>query len=151
MPTPSKLTDETRDVILRLIGAGNYRETAAEFAGIGRATLYRWLKRGEVAAAADEPDPADATYRDFYQAVVAAERQVEVLSLAKVRAAADQHWQAAAWWLERRFPERWGQRQKIDMPAFVEQRAGEIAAEFGIDKQELIAEVERIMRTRAPR
>ena len=30
------------------------------------------------------------------------------------KAAGEGNWQAAAWWLERRFPERWGRRERVD-------------------------------------
>ena len=35
--------------------------------------------------------------------------------MALVQSAAPQHWQAAAWWLERSFPDRYGRRDRNEV------------------------------------
>jgi hypothetical protein len=49
-----------------------------------------------------------AEFSDQYQKALA---EAEMSSLAKVRAAAGSDWKAAAWFLERRAPDRWGRRR----------------------------------------
>ena len=46
-PLGPTITDEIQDEIVRLIEAGNYPDTAAQAAGISRATFYRWRKEGQ--------------------------------------------------------------------------------------------------------
>lgn len=107
MAQPLKLTDATRDRIVQAILAGNYMETAAAYAGISKQTLYRWIQM------ADEPD-ADPIYRDFRDAVETARAQSEIRNVALIQKAAnDGTWQAAAWYLERTNPRRWGRRDSV--------------------------------------
>jgi transposase-like protein len=42
---PTKLTGERRVIVLDALRSGEMRYRAARRAGIGRATLYRWIKR----------------------------------------------------------------------------------------------------------
>lgn len=65
MGRPSKLTPEIEERILEVIRAGNYREAAAQAAGIAPETLSRWMGR--------EREP----YRSFRQSVLAAEQVAE--------------------------------------------------------------------------
>ena len=89
---PSKFTVERQERILDAIRGGNYIETAALAAGVGKSTFYEWLDR----------------YLEFADAVKEARAAAELRYLAIVERASAETWQAAAWWLERSFPERWG-------------------------------------------
>lgn len=99
----SKLTPEVQERIIQAIRAGNYRETAAAYAGIHIGTFYRWLQKGERAKS--------GPYREFREAIERAEAEAEVRHVAIVAKAATDDPKAAMWWLERRFPDRWGRRQ----------------------------------------
>lgn len=46
---PSKLTDERADTILQAVEQGSYLKVAAAAAGVGEATLHRWLADGVTA------------------------------------------------------------------------------------------------------
>jgi transposase len=106
MPRPTKLTPETQARIIQALEAGNYFETACGYAGIGKTTAYRWLEQGE--------QQSSGIYRDFRDAVEKASSNAEARNVALIQQAAKDTWQAAAWWLERRAPDRWGrQRQEI--------------------------------------
>ena len=106
MGRPSKLTPERAKRIVELIRAGNYAEVASKASGIGESTFYAWLERGRTARS--------GVYREFLEAVEKAAAEAEALYLERVRVAAasgaPSTWQAAAWWLERRFPRRYGRR-----------------------------------------
>jgi hypothetical protein len=54
----SLLTPELQDRIVRVVKAGNYLNTAAQYCGIGESTLKLWLQRGRAALALrDRHDP----------------------------------------------------------------------------------------------
>jgi transposase len=101
-----KLTGDLIERITRLIGDGNYIEVACAAVGIGKTTFYRWLERGEKAET--------GVYRDFWNAVKKAEAESESKYVGVIRDAANSGtWQAAAWWLERRYPDRWGKKDQM--------------------------------------
>ena len=92
---PTKFTTERQERILRSIRAGNYVETAALAAGIGKSTFYDWLDR----------------FPDFADAVQKARAEAEARYVAVIEQATETSWQAAAWWLERTAPNRWGRHE----------------------------------------
>lgn len=105
---PSKLTPQITDQIRALLLAGNFVETVASFVGIHRDTFYEWIRRGERGWQVDiEP----VNYVEFSDTIKKAMSQAEVLSLNDIRQRTD-NWQAQAWFLERRHPDKWGNRQK---------------------------------------
>ena len=104
---PTKLTPEVTERILSAIRAGNYLDTSAAHAGIHRDTLHAWLRDG---ANNKSPD-----LRQFSDAVQKAIGDAESMHVARIAAATQKHWQAAAWWLERRYPDRWGQKLRQEV------------------------------------
>lgn len=60
----------------------------------------------------------------FLQAIKEAESQAELLAVAQVRKAGqDGSWQAAAWYLERKFPTRWSRREKHELETTIKENA----------------------------
>ncbi|HEY3021799.1 MAG TPA: hypothetical protein VGJ32_16490 [Solirubrobacteraceae bacterium] len=100
---PAKFGPDAVDRIVSVLRAGNYPQTAAAAAGISLETFYAWLRRGDP----DRADPADAPYREFRERVERARGEGEARNVALVAQAAATSWQAAAWLLERQYPERW--------------------------------------------
>jgi hypothetical protein len=101
MAPPSDLTPEIREKVIAAIRAGNFLEIAIAFAGIPEDVFRDWLHRGQE----EEQGP----YRDFCGAIDQALAEAEVRDVALIGQVAKEKWQAAAWRLIRRFPERWGQ------------------------------------------
>jgi len=101
---PTKFTPETRKKILWALRLGNFRRTAAEYAGISERTLADWLAKGE----AD-----DGEHAAFLDDVLEAEQAAEVRALGVIQQAATRDWKAAAWFLERKFPERYCTRAAV--------------------------------------
>lgn len=99
MARPTKLTPELQAAVVQAIAAGNTRHDAAEYAGVGMRSLYRWLARGRKAKG--------GRYRHLWQAVKKAEADAVVRNVAIIQKAAQKTWQAAAWWLERKRGEDW--------------------------------------------
>jgi transposase len=116
---PSKLTPEAIAQLEQLVRAGTTIDVAAAAVGVNRATIYRWLAAGEKAR--------KGTYtRQLREAVERARAESESVLVARIgQAAAKGSWQAAAWLLERRFPERWmkpTERPLPDAPAAEDER-----------------------------
>lgn len=95
-----KLTDEPVRRILDVLATGGTHRTACRVAGISTSTFYSWLERGE-----REPS---GPFPEFLDAVRQVEAQREVEALATISKAAGEDWRAAAWYLSRRYPNRWG-------------------------------------------
>ncbi len=95
-----KLTDEPVRRILDVLATGGTHRTACRAAGISTSTFYSWLERGE-----REPS---GPFPEFLEAVRQVEAQREIEALATISKAAAEDWRAAAWYLSRRYPERWG-------------------------------------------
>lgn len=108
MGRPTKLTPEVHEIIVEAVRAGNYIETAALAAGIHRDTFYGWLERAK-----DEPG---SIYSDFSDALESAKAEAEKRDLSIIsQAAHDGSWQAAAWKLERKHPQRWGRVNRTEI------------------------------------
>lgn len=112
MGRPLKLNHELIARLTVALKTGAYVETAAAYVGIHKDTFYRWLRKGN-----DErnhiqnggkPRKTYGLYLDLYDAVEKAQATAETRDLAIISSAAETHWQAAAWKLERRHPGRWG-------------------------------------------
>jgi transposase len=103
-----KLTADLTEQITKLISEGNYVEVACSAVGIGKTTFYRWLEAGDSAQS--------GIFRDFWNAIKKAEAEAETKYTGVIKDAANTgNWTAAAWWLERRYPERWGKRDRLEM------------------------------------
>lgn len=127
---PSKLNDALHEAIVKILRTGCTVETAAENAGISKRTLQSWLQKGEDAEtrsdAGDKLTAADQRYMALAQDVRRARSEAEVRALATIqRAAADGTWQAAAWYLERSFPERYASKRQ---PKSVGRPVGAVSA-----------------------
>jgi transposase len=97
------LDDDITARLVALLRAGNYIEVAVATVGLGRRTFYDWLERGEPTGTAAKDKP----FRDFREQVELAKAEGEARNVAIVAKAAAEDWKAAAWMLERQFPERW--------------------------------------------
>lgn len=107
---PSKLNDTVRKAIVQAVSHGAVFETAAAFAGVERVTFRAWLTRGRKEIAEDKLDTPHALLVIELEKALA---DCEVMWLTAVGGAAVDHWKAAAWLLERKWPERYGRRWQI--------------------------------------
>ena len=89
-----KLTRERQRAICDAITVGCTYKLAAQAAGICERTLYNWLEKGEAGEA--------PIYVQFLQDVKRAEGAQAAQLLQLIATHAANHWQAAAWMLERR-------------------------------------------------
>ena len=102
----TKLTPTLQDEIVKRIRAGNYIKVACQAVGISHTAYFDWIKKGEEGI---------SPYSEFLYSVKKAEAEAHVNYVAIVASQAPNQWQAAAWWLERKFPDKWGKKEKIDI------------------------------------
>lgn len=127
MPAPTKLIPDLQKRICDLVRVGHAPYVAARLCGVHHSTHYDWMERGE---------SGEEVYSEYSEAVKKAESESEELLLAEIRKHAagievyrtkevvkptgvevtsetkqQRSWQAAAWILERRFPERWKNKE----------------------------------------
>jgi transposase len=108
MARPTKLTDDLQLRILTALRIGSTHAQAALVAGVSESTFHRWMHDGEHAAR--------GRFREFWEAVKRAEAEAAVRWLAIIDKSANEGaWQAAAWKLERRFPNEWGRRDRVQV------------------------------------
>lgn len=115
---PSKYTPETVDKILKALAVGAPYTHACNYAGIGFDAFNEWR----------------AKYPEFSESIKEAEGRAVTGWLAKIeKAASDGNWQAAAWKLERRYPQEFGRQDKVTIDvhaidAEIEQRLALMAS-----------------------
>jgi len=98
--TPNRLTPEVVTKLCEAIASGLNRQHAAQQAGIGGRTLYRWLKRGR---RRETPELVA-----LVAAVKKAESEAVKKHIGNISTAANNGtWQASAWWLERNHPQHY--------------------------------------------
>lgn len=139
---PRKLTPLVAQRLIEAFRLGASNADACRYAGISVDTLALWREGGdhelrEVAERGDDPLELANADRLGPLAVLVflidgakGERALE--ALAAIRAAAPADWRAGAWLLERRHPEEWGKREKVEHT----------------HTHEIIGEVERMARER---
>lgn len=125
----TKYTPERVQKITQAIALGATQRLACLYAGVGHTAFHEWMER--------KPE--------FAEAVKEAEGRGAIGWLAKIeKAANDDTWQAAAWKLERRYPQEYGKQvqevqgkdgapllpptQPFDFDAFARSFAGLVAA-----------------------
>lgn len=108
---PTKLTKETAQKVIDNIHMGCFIDTAAAAAGIARSTLHEWLRKGEEDLKAKKRTVAAGFKREYDSAAAMAEQMMVEL----IDKAAKTEWKAAAWKLERKWPDRWAKRQVLSV------------------------------------
>ena len=115
---PSKLTPILQEKIVELISLGMPKEHVCDAVGVGETTFYRWLEKGRNAKR--------GKYREFWEAIQKAEKDFEARALANIQRIAREvkdeegrivdkgNWQAWAWLLERKWPDKWGRKMKLE-------------------------------------
>lgn len=128
---PVKLNKDIESKIILALKTGAYIETAAAYAGISKATFYEWLRRGEREKQRVNKNTRNKTRKrelpfvELSDAIKKALADAEIRDIMKIEQASKTQWQAAAWRLERRFPDRWGRKDNYNM-----RHSGDIAIQI---------------------
>jgi len=96
----SKATPKTIKIILDAIRSGASQRDASALAGISEDTLSLWKKQDS----------------DFSEEMRKKDIQCKMDHIKIVLRAAEKTWQAAAWWLERRYANEYTNRVRIEQP-----------------------------------
>ena len=119
-----KMDPQQQTAVLANIKTGCPIEHACKAAGFSNSTFFNYKKRAK-AILETHPEVIingdmgkltedERGYVEFLQGVKKAEGEAVLRNIAVVSAAAQKHWVAAAWWLERRYPDQFGRRERID-------------------------------------
>jgi hypothetical protein len=115
----SKLNPKVHHKIVSAINAGAYQSTAAQQAGVAKQTMVAWMERGAMEEArieeGFEPLESERIYLLFKQDVEIARARSEIQAVKNIKEAGNNGtWQAAAWYLERSFPQRWSRGRELE-------------------------------------
>lgn len=110
----SKFNAVTRASLITAISLGAPRYVACAKTHLDEKTLRNWLERG---LTDDEGNPVDqrddaADYVEFRLQFLAAEAEQEQQMLGAITD--DPDWKAKAWYMERRYPDRYNQKTKLE-------------------------------------
>jgi transposase len=116
MPAPGrplKLTPEIIEDVRRLLPTAMNIETVAAYLGICSQTWRNWLRQGSteekrLRRKSAKPKAAAALHLEFFWVHKKALAEGEIYAAGIIKKAAIEQWQAAAWFLERIAPQRWG-------------------------------------------
>ncbi len=104
-----RISKEIIQKVENAIRSGNYAKVAAQYAGISERTFYEWKATGE-----RDIEKGDTTlYSQFFLSIKKAEAEAEVRNVSIIQAEAANTWQAAAWYLERKYKDRWSRREEL--------------------------------------
>ena len=98
-----KLTSKQKKAVLAILSVGCSRAAAARCVRCSPYILNREMSE----------------HPQFAMDITKAEEGIEIFFLSRLRNAAqkEQHWRAAAWFLERRFPQRYGGKKQENLTA----------------------------------
>lgn len=92
----AKYNPDIVDEICKYLRAGNSQKDSALLAGISEDTFYEWMKKSE-----------------FSEPIKKAEKECKARNIAIIQKAAEKSWQAAAWYLERKFKDEFSLRNEL--------------------------------------
>ena len=150
-----KFTRQNRRLIYEALRTGLPIGKATELAGLDRSTYYRWLKKGK--------DDRYPVHQRFRKAILRIQVKLEKEKLDIIRKVAQGGytvqegrvqvskkkgieievkvkkmmpcWQAAAWFLERRYPELYGRKRKLNSEDDEIEKAAQIKEAFDAMKK----------------
>ena len=129
MGAPLKINEEIIFQITKAVKNGNYIETASAYVNIDKTTLYDWLRRGRRERDRVRKDGRlrikkdEQIFVNFSHALEKALAEAEMRDVMIVGKAGETQWQASAWRLERKFPEKWGRHRNVSDLDIEEQKA----------------------------
>src|SRR4051812_3103225 len=115
-----QVTSEQVERMLDGLRLGMTRRAATGAAGFSKSALYRMLEHDD-GTLGTEIEKAEAEAEATYSALVA-------------KASGDpKNWTAAAWWLERRHPNEYGRRDRVEVTVNTRELAQKIAGDLDAD------------------
>lgn len=111
--------------LIDALRGGTDLETASAFAGLTLNQVVAAVAAGQAEhdriEAGLEPNEANADALELWQEIYKARADAVVRAVAQIQKAANQgDWKAAAWWLERAMPGKYGTKSERAYPAVIE-------------------------------
>jgi len=106
-----KLNAKVIEKAIGYLEEGNYIETVATLIGITSKTYFDWINKGLADIEADKV----SLYSKFCNATKEAQAEAERRAVASIQQAGEKSWQANAWYLERKFKDRWALRTELEV------------------------------------
>lgn len=109
------LNQSVKNRLFEALYKGASYKLACSYAGITYQTLRTWILKAEEIAELSEEEinsHENKIYYEFYREFNRTISEAAVRWLSKIDEAMEVQWQAAAWKLERRFPEDYGKAEK---------------------------------------
>ena len=135
-PNGLKLNKKVCETICEGLRKGNYVSTCCRAVGINKSTYYNWKKKGEKGI---EP------YATFLKKVDEAEAEGEMAMMEIIHDnAVSGNWLSSAWVLERKYPNRFGKRERMELQTDndfkLEITTAKSPYEMGLDEKKLLEE-----------
>ena len=109
-----KLNDDLISKLAGYVAEGNYYSTACYACGISERAFYEWLELADRDLSSGLDESSSLPMR-LVQSLKNAEAEAEAERVARIRAAGQKgNWLADMTHLERRHPERWGRKDRIN-------------------------------------
>jgi len=143
------ITPEFLGSVEALMAVLQYVSSVCEHLFLARSTFYAWYRAGKLLyhrVPAHDISPREQKLIRFYVAIRRGRCRGRQLDLENIKQAGEKNWRAAAWRLERRYPELWGRNRK---PTDKAQREAARARRAKIrerqlhEAHEVLAELER--------
>lgn len=103
---PTLCTPEIIKEIVDALRMGVYFDAACAAAGVTKDTGWNWMKRGR---------KGEQPFAEFFSLVGKANGEMQKFYNTSIFAHSKKNWQAAAWYLERRFPKRYGRKDQLEL------------------------------------
>jgi transposase len=112
---PLILNEKLQNDLCNLLRIGISIEDACDQVGIHHATYYNWNRQALAAQKKRKLNDEQTRYLNFFEAVKKARAESKIRCVISIDKAANKldDWRAAAWLLERRFPEEYGRRDQV--------------------------------------
>ena len=108
---PCKLTPALQEKIVELLELGIPPQKVCDRVNIAYSTYREWVQRGNGENPKDRPN--NEQFADFSAEVNEAIAIGEINLLQSINNSSKNDWRAAAWILERRFPDRWSNNRRV--------------------------------------
>jgi len=116
MGRPEKLNNELKESIVNCIRSGLSYKYTCYYVGIVEKTFIDWRQHGE----SDINEGIDSIYSQLSEEVKKAESEAILMRLKNIHNASKESWQAAAWFLERKYHNEFGRKDRHQIEGAVQ-------------------------------
>ena len=111
-----KYSEDLIQSLEELIETGQGREDACDQVGLSKTQFYEYMKGfvpQEILDALPDNEAREQKKADFPNRIKKAELKLKHRQIGIILKNSEEHWQAAAWYLERRYPDEWAATNKL--------------------------------------